>query len=271
MSLPTFKNALISIPRPHVLLVTMNRPANLNAFDVGLHDDMSAIWDLYEKDDNLWCAVLTGAGRAFSAGNDLVEMSTKPPHLTKKKGNNGFGGLTDRTSLNKPIIAAVNGIAMGGGMETAIACDIIIASDQARFALPEVKVGLSAMAGGTANLHRLLGYHNAMALILTGRQFTAQEAKEYRLVQEVVPHSKLVERALQIAEEITANSPDGVRASKAQARRGREVGWVQANLDAMKLPETVAMATGENAKEGPLAFAQKRKPAWKPLNKLPKL
>ncbi|KAJ3343777.1 hypothetical protein HDU93_006694 [Gonapodya sp. JEL0774] len=127
------------------------------------------------------------------------------------------------------------------------------------------------MAGGTANLHRLIGYHNAMALILTGRHFTAQEAKDMRLVQEVVPHANLVDRALQIAEEITANSPDGVRASKAQARRGREVGWIQANLDSMTLPETVAMATGTNAKEGPLAFAQKRKPNWGPLAPLPKL
>lgn len=99
--------------------------------------------------------MLTGNGRAFSAGNDLVEMSSGKP-ITKKPGN-GFAGLTDRTTCNKPIIAAVNGIAMGGGCELAIACDIILASDQAKFALPEVKVGLSAGAGGTANMHRLIG------------------------------------------------------------------------------------------------------------------
>lgn len=191
--------------------------------------------------------------------------------------------------------------------------DIILASDQAKFALPEVKVGLSAGAGGTANLHRLIGYHNAMSIILTGRHISAQEMKEFRFVQEVVPHAKIVDRALEWAEMITANSPDGVRASKAQARHGREVGWVQANLDTNILPEvsemrwlrscgsdcvygdlfvdtnldssdrseiftpflsrhfqSIAMREGANFIEGPLAFAQKRKPNWKPPHPLPK-
>ncbi|KAI9008497.1 enoyl-CoA hydratase/carnithine racemase [Hyaloraphidium curvatum] len=267
MPLPKLDNVELSVPRPHVLLVKMNRPANLNAFNSGLHNDLYTTLDYYEKDDDLWVMVLTGNGRAFSAGNDLVEMSSGKP-ITKRPGN-GFGGLTDRTTCNKPIIAAVNGIAMGGGCEVAMACDIILASDQAKFALPEVKVGLSAGAGGTANMHRLIGYHNAMAMILTGRHMSAQEMKEVRFVQEIVPHEKLLDRALEWAELITANSPDGVRASKAQARNGRNVGWVQANLDTNILPEAVAMRNGSNFIEGPLAFAQKRKPNWGPPAPLP--
>ncbi|KXS14320.1 short chain enoyl-CoA hydratase [Gonapodya prolifera JEL478] len=274
-SLPTLANLELSLPSPHILMVRMNRPAALNAFDSGLHNDMVDAMKWYEAEDDIWCCVLTGTGRAFSAGNDLVELSKigRPEQQRRKRGLDelGFGGLTNRRGLNKPIIAAVNGIAMGGGMELAMACDIIIASDKSRFALPETRVGLSPGAGGAANLHRLIGYHNAMYLIMTAKHISSQEAKWYGLVQEVVPDDKLLETALSLAETIVGNSPDGVRASKAQARHGREVGWIRANLETNGLPETVAMMKGENAVEGPKAFAQKRKPDWRPLAPLPKL
>ncbi|KAJ3335046.1 hypothetical protein HDU93_006604 [Gonapodya sp. JEL0774] len=244
----------------------MNRPSALNAFDSGLHNDMVEAMAWYERENDIWCCVLTGTGRAFSAGNDLVELSKigRDEQQRRKKGlvEVGFGGLANRRGLNKPIIAAVNGVAMGGGlsgrMELAIACDVIIASENAKFALPETRVGLSPGAGGAANLHRLIGYHNAMYLIMTAKHISAQEAKWYGLVQEVVPHDKLLSSAISFAETIVGNSPDGVRASKAQARNGREVGWVRANIEAEKLPESIAMMRGENAKEGPKAFAQKR-------------
>lgn len=126
----------------------------------------------------------------------------------------GFGGLTLRSTCLKPIIAAVNGIAFGGGMELALSCDIVIASEKAEFALPEPKVGLAALAGGLVRLPRMIGYHSAMRMILTGQRVSAQEGCRLGFVSEVVPHDQLLARALEVAAQITACSPDSIRASK---------------------------------------------------------
>jgi enoyl-CoA hydratase/carnithine racemase len=153
---------------------------------------------------------VTGTGRAFCAGSDLVERATKPEDAEQKELDpNGYASIVGRT-LNKPIIAAVNGIAFGGGMEIAMATDIIVASDKATFGLPEAKVGLFASGGGTANLHRLIGYHNSMMMLLTGDPITAEEAKRLNLIQAIFPHDELIPRALDLAEKIASNSPDSV-------------------------------------------------------------
>lgn len=154
-------------------------------------------------------------------------------------------------------------------MEICMATDIIIASDKATFGLPEAKVGLFASGGGTANLHRLIGYHNSMKMLLTGDPISADEAKRLNLIQDVVPHDELIPRALDLAEKIASNSPDSLRASKAHARYGREVGHTQSMEGQKELPETIALFNGPNSKEGPKAFAEKRKPKWGPMSPLP--
>lgn len=208
--IPAVSNVIVSIPRPRVVLAAFNRPNQLNSFNLALHNDMRAIYDWFAARDDLSVLVLTGTGRAFCAGSDLVERATKPADAAQKDLDpNGYASLVGRT-LNKPVIAAVNGIAFGGGMEICMATDIIVASDKATFGLPEAKVGLFASGGGTANLHRLIGYQNAMKMLLTGDPITADEAKRLNLVQDVVPHDQLIEKALDLAERIAANSPDSV-------------------------------------------------------------
>jgi len=207
-----------------------------------------------------------GAGdKAFCAGNDLkyhAELQAKtgkrPNHPLK-----GFGGLANRFDLDKPVIAAVNGVAMGGGFEIALACDIIIASDQARFALPEPRVGLAAGAGGMQRLSRMIPLKKAMGMMLTGRHVPAKEGFELGFVTAVVPHADLMKEARRWADEILACSPDvGARhqaGGHALARRAGARG-----RDAQPtLPAFVAMARSEDTVEGPKAFAEKRKPNWK--------
>src|SRR5438477_3394604 len=162
----------------HVLTVTINRPEVMNALHPKANAELASVWDQFAADPDLWVGIITGAGdRAFSAGNDLKhqasggDMSGMPP--------TGFGGLTSRFDLDKPVIAAVNGIAMGGGFEIALACDIIIASEQAVFALPEPRVGLAALAGGMHRLPRSIPLKHAMGMLLTGRRVSAEEG--YRL------------------------------------------------------------------------------------------
>ncbi|GIS75696.1 MAG: hypothetical protein CM1200mP12_14150 [Gammaproteobacteria bacterium] len=169
----------------HVLEVTINRPDVMNALHPPSHKEFDEVWNEFAQDDALWVGIVTGAGdRAFSAGNDLKYQASGGDRSGMP--STGFAGLTSRFDLNKPIIAAVNGVSMGGGFEIALACDLIIASDNARFALPEPKVGLAALAGGMQRLPRQIGMKNAMGMMLTGRHVGAEEAKELGIVNEVV-------------------------------------------------------------------------------------
>src|SRR5438309_8949530 len=197
----------------HVLTVTINRPEVMNALHPKANAELATVWDDFAADPELWVGIITGAGdRAFSAGNDLKhqasggDMSGMPA--------SGFGGLTSRFDLDKPVIAAVNGVAMGGGFEIALACDIIVASDQAVFALPEPRVGLAALAGGLQRLPRQIGLKRAMGMILTARHVSAREGYELGFVNEVVPQGEALSGALRWAEMITRNSPMSIRASK---------------------------------------------------------
>jgi crotonobetainyl-CoA hydratase len=174
----------------------------------------------------------------------------------------GFGGLTSRFDLTKPVIAAVNGVAMGGGFEIALACDLIIASDKAKFALPEPKVGLAALAGGLNRLPRQIGPKRALGMILTGRHVSPEEGKELGFVNEVVEHDQLMAAAQRWAAEICACAPLSIRASKDVVYRSLSEASLEASMRT-QYDSVKAMVTSEDFVEGPKAFAEKRAPNWK--------
>lgn len=243
----------------NILIVTMNRPDVHNAVHPPMHHEMSKAWDDFSADPDLWVAILTGAGdRAFSAGNDLK-------HTAKGGGGSapdtGFAGLSQRFNLEKPIIAAVNGFAMGGGFETALACDIIISADTATFALPEVKVGFFAAASGVQRLSRYIGRLAAQDILFTGRHVDSKEALALGFVNAVVPQAELMQAAIAKAQEITAVSPSAVKATKRV---------LNSMVVAEGLPESLKysvevvhdLAKTEDFREGVNAFVEKRKPKW---------
>lgn len=244
----------------NILVITMNRPEVYNAMHIPMHHEMSKIWDDFAADPELWVAVLTGAGdKAFSAGNDLKYVAqggqTKGP-------DTGFAGLTMRLNLEKPIIAAVNGFALGGGFETALCCDILLAAEAARFALPEVKVGFFAAAGGIQRLSSEIGRKQAIAMILTGRQVGAEEGHRLGFVNEVLPQDQLMNRAMEVAREIAAVSPSSVRATLRVLRGMDDLGNLRASL--LYSRQTMAeLRESEDFREGVAAFVEKRKPEWK--------
>jgi enoyl-CoA hydratase/carnithine racemase len=204
--------------RDRVARVTINRPDVMNALHPPASDELSRVWDDFAADPEVWVAIFTGAGeRAFSAGNDLKFQASggavrMPP--------TGFGGLTSRRDLWKPVIAAVNGVALGGGLELALACDVIVAADHARLGLPEPRVGLMAAAGGVHRLPRHIPLKVAMGLMLTGKPLTAAEALRVGLVNEVVPQAELLRAAERWAKEILECSPLSVQATKQAALEG---------------------------------------------------
>jgi crotonobetainyl-CoA hydratase len=240
-------------------IVTLNRPEVMNALHGEAHDELETVWDEFAADDSLWLAIITGAGdRAFSAGNDLkAQAAGKRTQFVRS----GFAAITHRFDLDKPLIAAVNGIAMGGGFEIALACDIIVASENAVFALPEPRVGLIAGAGGVHRLPRIIPEKLALGMILTGRRVSAAEGKELGFVNEVVPAGQALSAAKRWAESILECSPKAVRASKQSFLRGLGEPTLEAAM------RTIYPAQQENREsqdylEGPKAFTEKRKPNW---------
>jgi crotonobetainyl-CoA hydratase len=245
-----------------VTIVTINRPDRMNALHPPANAELEAVFNDFAADPEQWVAILTGAGpRAFSAGNDLRWQAEGNAVSVPKT---GFAGLTSRWDLDKPIIAAVNGVAMGGGFEIALACDIILASDTATFALPEPKVGLAALAGGLHRLPRTIGVKRAMGMILTGRSVSAAEGKALGFVHDVVAPETLLDAARALAAQICELSPMSIRASKQVVSRSLDTASLQAAYDGqMAHPAVNALWKSEDLREGPLAFAQKRKPEWK--------
>jgi crotonobetainyl-CoA hydratase len=243
-----------------VRVVTLNRPEVLNALHADANDELAAVWDDFAARDDLWVGIVTGAGeRAFSAGNDLkVQAAGK----RRPNGPRGFAGLCHRFDLFKPMIAAVNGVAMGGGFETALACDIIIAAEGAVFALPEPRVGLIAGGGGVHRLPRSIPIKQAMGMMLTGRRVPAREGFELGFVTEVVPDGQALAAAKRWAAMILECSPKAVRATKQASYLGLD----EPSLE--RAMRTVYPAQQENIDsqdyiEGPKAFAEKRKPHWR--------
>jgi crotonobetainyl-CoA hydratase len=240
-------------------VITLNRPERMNALHSPAHFELEEIFNEFSTDPDAWVAIITGSGeRAFCAGNDL-RYQAEGGKLERNP--MGFAGLTSRFDLKKPIIAAVNGVAMGGGFEIALACDLIIASENARFALPEPKVGLAALAGGMHRLPRQIGMKRAMGMMLTGRTVEAQEGLSLGFVNEVVAHQDLMESAKKWAESIMECSPTSVRTTKDVAMSGLSHASVETAME-QKYDSVLDLFKGEDFVEGPLAFSEKRKPNW---------
>ena len=241
-------------------IVTINRPKVMNSLHPAANSELAEVFDDFVADKDQWVAIITGAGdRAFSAGNDLKYQASGG----KRGGpDTGFAGLTTRFDNPKPVIAAVNGIAMGGGFEIALACDLIIASENAVFALPEPRVGLAALAGGIHRLPREIGMKQAMSMMLTGRRVSAAEGKELGFVNEVVPEGQALASAKKWAATILECAPLSVRVSKEAAMQGMNAPSLE---DAIKgrYDQIRAMYKSADVIEGPLAFSEKRKPEWK--------
>ena len=252
----------LTFPSPRVVLITMNRPAQLNAMNHDARREFAAVWPWFDAEPNLTCAIITGSGRAFCAGADLKEGApqSKGPAAEANKVS-----LTRRVG-KKPVIAAVNGLAHGGGMEMSTNCDLVVAAEDAEFCFPEVKRGLIPFAGALPRVIRTVGLQRAMEAALTGRRITAREAENWGLVNKVVPREKVVEEALNYATMIAANSPDAVIAAYSGVRES----WHTADVDeaTQKTIDGVwsdlQRLGGENLEEGVKAFQQKRAPNWKP-------
>ncbi len=240
-------------------IVTIDRPAAANALHAQAQREMAAVFDAFAADDEQWVAIVTGAGdRAFCAGHDLKQQAESGDMFTPAS---GFGGLTARFDCNKPVIAAVNGVAMGGGCEIVLACDIAVAHERAAFALPEPRVGIAALAGGIQRLPLIVGARHAMGMLLTGRRVMAQEALSLGLVNEVTG-GDVVDAARAWADQVLACSPMSVRATKEAVRCAQTVSVQQALADEWSYPAMRAMLASEDFREGPQAFAGKRPPVW---------
>ncbi|MDE2596668.1 MAG: crotonase/enoyl-CoA hydratase family protein [Sphingomonadales bacterium] len=239
-----------------VLIVTINRPEAKNAMTKAAAQAIAAAMDRLDADDALRCAVLTGAGGSFCSGMDLKGFLAGELPVA---GNRGFGGLTSWTP-KKPVIAAVDGYALAGGMELAIACDMIVANRGAKFGIPEAKRGLVAGGGGVVQLPRLLPRQLAMELALTGDPITAERAQALGLVN-VVTDGPALEAALDMAARVAANGPLALIASKGVIRDSWL--WSAEELNDRQNGYIAGVFNSEDAKEGARAFAEKRKPEWK--------
>jgi crotonobetainyl-CoA hydratase len=251
----------------HVTTITLNRPDVMNAISVPMHFELQRAFDAFAADDEQWICVVTGAGeRAFCAGSDLKDAMARQSEgeVLGKYPPNGYAGLTERYDLAKPVIAAVNGLALGGGFEIVLACDLVIATDNASFGLPEPRVGAIALGGGLHRLPRQIGMRAAMGMILTGRQVKAPEALALGLVNEVVPQGQLQGAVQHWVRQILANSPVAIRASKQTVCRGLdESSLADAMRNQSAYPQYIAWENAEDTMEGVRAFVGKRKPQWR--------
>lgn len=256
---------ILTTRRGHVLIVTINRPEARNAVNAAVHVGIGTALETAENDPEIRAVVITGAGdRSFCAGADLVALSRGESLQPDDKAQQewGFAGMVAHP-ISKPIIAAVNGFALGGGTELALASDIVIAADTAQFGLPEVKRGIIAAAGGAFRIVQQLPQKVAMQILLTGEPISAQRALDLGLANEVVPLDRLMETALDFANRIAVNAPLAVQASKriamgiAEGRISSDDDFWEANKR-----ETRLVFTSADSREGPRAFAEKREPVW---------
>ncbi|MCH7477756.1 MAG: enoyl-CoA hydratase/isomerase family protein [SAR324 cluster bacterium] len=248
--------------KDRVTTITLNRPEVMNALHPPAQVELGKAFDAFRDDDDQWVAIITGSGdRAFSAGNDLKHTAAAGGEIDRTGWSGGFGGNTARFDLFKPVIAAVNGVALGGGFEIALASDIIVASENASFGLPEPRVGLVAGAGGMHRLPRMIPFKVAMGMMLTGKRIDAAEAYRVGMVNEVVPAADLMSAARRWVGEILECAPLSVRLSKQQAMTHFHLPLEQAVEN--PTPLTEVFLKSEDRLEGPRAFAEKRKPNWK--------
>jgi enoyl-CoA hydratase len=243
-----------------IAYVTVNRPKVLNALNTSTWADLQTAFEDAKADASVLGVILTGAGKAFIAGADISELAHVEAFDAEESSRFGQGVLDFIENLGKPVIAAVNGFALGGGCETAMACTMRIAVEPARFGQPEVKLGLLPGGGGTQRLPRLVGKGRALQLILTGETISAQEAYRIGLVNEVVPAADLITRAETILKQIAANAPIAVKFSLQAANKGLETS--QSEGLALEASYFGICAATEDKKEGTSAFLEKRAPKF---------
>ncbi|QHA89378.1 enoyl-CoA-hydratase DpgD [Serratia rhizosphaerae] len=258
--------AVLYEKRGHVAYITLNRPAVLNAMNLDMHRQLLTVWEDFNHDDELWVAVLAGAGgKSFSVGQDLKELKTRyadgePFSSLGSAGRPGWPRLTERTDIYKPIIAVVEGYAFGGGFELALACDLIVASEASVFALPEAKLGLIQGAGGIFRLTRQMPMKLAMEMLLTGKQISARQAQAFGIVNQVVDGAKLVDTVEQLVNDILRCSPAATRAIK-------NIAYDSADKSLPEAFQTQYAAEqrrlhSQDLLEGVDAFLEKRPPVW---------
>lgn len=248
--------------KDHVARVTIDRPDVLNAIDAASERELQKIWDEIERNSDVRVVVLTGSGeRAFSTGADMKGGSgASGLEYWALSRPGGFGGIALRDTLDVPVIARVNGHAVGGGFEMVLGCDIIIAAQEATFGLPEARVGRLPLDGGMTLLQRQVPFHLAMGLLLTGKRISAAEALRIGLVNEVVPRAELDAAVARWVEDVLACAPLSVRAIKQVVRRTAQLTASEARNQL--LPALTEALQSEDSREGVRAFVEKRKPVW---------
>jgi enoyl-CoA hydratase/carnithine racemase len=248
--------------RDHVATVTIDRPEVMNAIDLATEAELQRIWRELEREDEVRLVVLTGAGeRAFCVGADMKNPSVKGVDYWAAARTGGFGGIALRETLNVPVLARVNGFALGGGFEMVLGCDLVVACEEASFGLPEALVGRMPLDGGMTLLQRQIPFRQAMGMMMTGQRISAKRALELGLLNEVVPRAELDAAVARWTESVLACAPLSLRAIKQVVRQTGTLSPAQAQ--AVRLPALVAALQSEDANEGVLAFQQKRKPQWR--------
>ncbi len=254
-------------PREHVARITINRPEVRNAINTPAHKEWSDLLDQAEADDDVWVVVVTGIGdKAFCAGRDLKYLSSMRQASAEAQAEDAelmsqVTKLIERFHYSKPLIARVNGIALGGGFEVALACDLVVAADHVEFGLPEPRRGIYAGGGGVHRLPRQLPLKLAMEYLLTSRTMPAARAKELGLVNDVVPYDELDAAVDRLIDDILLGAPLSIRATKQATMMGLDLPLPEAYYHPYQA--VTDMSESEDAREGPLAFAEKRVPDWK--------
>jgi len=252
-------NTITYEERGRVALISLSRPDSLNALNAEIMREVSEAISEIDRNKNLAVTILTGEGRAFAAGADIKEM--QPQSFADMYLDDYFAGWDRVAASRKPIIAAVNGFALGGGCELAMMCDIVIASEKAKFGQPEIKLGVTPGMGGSVRLTKAVGKAKAMDLVLTGRMIDAREADKIGLVSRVVPHDDLINSAIEVAETIAGYSIPSIIASKEMVGRSLEI----STTEAVKFERRLFMGLfgTHDQKEGMVAFSDKREPNFK--------
>ena len=254
-----FKNVLVE-KQEDVAIVKINRPQALNALNKELLKELEELLYELSEDDKIKAVVITGEGKAFVAGADIAEMKDMTAIQAREFAKLGQGVFSLIESMEKPVIAAINGFALGGGSELALACDIRIASDKAKLGQPEVNLGIIPGFGGTQRIARLIGPSKAKMLIYTGDVIDAQTALSYGLVNKVVPAEELMKEVLDLAGKIVSKGPNAIKFAKAVINKGIQADLLTGSAYEMEA-FSLCFSTGE-AKEGMSAFLEKRKPNW---------
>ena len=246
-----------------VAKIIIDRPEVMNAIDAASEQELQRIWTMIEQDRSLRVVILTGSGeRAFSTGADMKGGSgARGLDYWAMPRPGGFGGIALRETLDIPVIARVNGHAVGGGFEMVLGCDLVIAADHASFGLPEARVGRLPLDGGMTLLQRQIPHRQAMGLLLTGRRMKAAEAFAMGLINEVAPMADLDNAVARWVDDILACAPLSIRATKQVVRRTAQLSAVEAQ--ALRLPALVEALNSDDSDEGVRAFIEKRKPVWK--------